>query len=150
MRAIDTYQDDTDIRAWLLTILRRTHIDQRRAETPRPTQLSLDETLLGGLTVDGQTPGNHDSQWDEPEELLNRFEDEAIVAVLRMIPDDIRWTLLLVDIEQMAHADAAVVLDVAVGTIKSRLHRGRAMLRDRLYELAMERGWVPARSGRHE
>jgi RNA polymerase sigma-70 factor (ECF subfamily) len=57
---------------------------------------------------------------------------------------------LLVDIEQMAHADAAVVLDVAVGTIKSRLHRGRAMLRDRLYELAMERGWVPARSGRHE
>ena len=58
------------------------------------------------------------------------------------MPEDIRWTLLLVNVEQMEQADAAQVLGVAMGTIKSRAHRGRAMLRDRLYELAVKRGWI--------
>ena len=142
MRAIDTYQDDTDIRAWLLTILRRTHIDQMRVQQPRPSELTLDEAALVETVDDGQLAGEHDTQWDEPEDLLNRFEDEAVIEAMRLLPEDIRWTLLLIDVEQMEQADAAQVLGVAVGTIKSRAYRGRAMLRDRLYELAVKRGWI--------
>lgn len=142
MRAIDTYQDGTDIRAWLLTILRRTHIDRMRAEKPKPQELPLDEYAIGDASDGGRSAGEHDADWDQPEELLNRFEDEAVIEAMRLLPEDIRWTLLLVDVEQMEQADAAEVLDVAVGTIKSRVHRGRAMLRDRLYALAVTRGWV--------
>jgi len=145
MRAIDTYRDDTDMRAWLLTILRRTHIDRMRVEHARPQALPLDEAVLGEVLDEERPAGTHDAEWNEPEDLLNRFEDEAVIEAMRSLPEDIRWTLLLVDVEQMEQADAAAVLDVAVGTIKSRTHRGRAMLRDRLYELAVKRGWVCAK-----
>ena len=86
--------------------------------------------------------GEFDDRWAEPEDLMNRFEDEAVMEALRQLPEDIRWTLLLVDIEQMMQTDAAEILDVAVGTIKSRVHRGRGLLRDHLYQLASKRGWV--------
>jgi RNA polymerase sigma-70 factor (ECF subfamily) len=144
MRAIDSYQDGTNIKAWLLTILRRTHIDWLRAGRNRPLQLSLHADELPP-SVGSATAGAFDTAWDEPEELMNRFEDEAVIEALRELPDDIRWTLLLVDIEELEQIEAAAVLGVAVGTIKSRTHRGRAMLRDRLYEWAVQRGWVPAR-----
>lgn len=142
MRAIDTYQDDTNIRAWLLTILRRTHIDRHRARQPHPPEMPLDETMIGSAVDSTEPGGRFDDQWTEPEQLMNRFEDEAVADALRELPDDIRWTLLLVDVEQLEQAKAAEVLGVAVGTIKSRVHRGRAMLRDQLYELAVKRGWV--------
>lgn len=142
MRAIDSFEDGTNIKAWLLTILRRTHIDRIRSEQNRPPQLSL--TGVDWLEQSAQSVGEHDEEWEQPQELLSRFEDETILEALREIPDDIRWTLLLVDVEQMEQQDAAAILGVPVGTIKSRAHRGRAMLRDRLYALACQRGWVTA------
>jgi len=63
-----------------------------------------------------------------------------MIDALQRLPEEIRWTLLLVDVEGVDQADAAELLDVPVGTIKSRAHRGRAMLRDRLAPLARERG----------
>ena len=83
MRAIDSYQDDTDIRAWLLTILRRTHIDRMRVEQSGLQALQLDEAALGETVDAGQLAGEHDAQWDEPEDLLNRFEDEAVIEAMR-------------------------------------------------------------------
>ncbi len=151
MRAIDSYRDGTDMKAWLLTILRRTHIDELRVERNRPRKLSLDAegVDLPGEPGTSEIPGGgrFDEQWDEPEELMDRFEDDTVVEALRSLPDDIRWTLLLIDVEQMEQAEAAKVLGVAVGTIKSRTHRGRAMLRDRLYETAVRRGWVCTKEG---
>ncbi len=142
MRAIDTYQDGTNIRGWLLTILRRTHIDRLRARRPRPDERPLDETMIEPAEDSAGQTGGYDEQWIEPEQLMNRFEDEAVIEALRELPGDIRWTLLLVDVEQMEQAEAAEMLGVAVGTIKSRAHRGRAMLRDHLHQLAVQRGWV--------
>jgi len=142
MRAMDTYTDGTDIKAWLLTILRRTHIDWLRARRSRPMEVTLEEALSESSTEAGDSPGVFDPQWADPEELMARFEDETLVEALRQLPADMRWTLLLVDVEQMEHAEAAEVLGVAVGTIKSRAHRGRAILRDYLHQLAAPRGWV--------
>lgn len=142
MRAIDSYQSGSNMKAWLLTILRRTHIDWLRVSRNRPLQLSLDE---GGVDVEDErnlTAGQFDEHWEEPEDLMGRFEDEVVIEAMQEIPEDIRWTLLLVDVEQMEHAEAANTLDVAVGTVKSRTHRGRAMLRDRLYQRAVQRGWL--------
>ncbi|HNO78146.1 MAG TPA: sigma-70 family RNA polymerase sigma factor [Phycisphaerae bacterium] len=147
LRAIDSYQDDTDMRAWLLTIMRRTHIDCLRAVRNRPLQLSLDGTALDLPDNEDPPSGRLDEQWEEPEELMDRFDDETVIEAMRALPNDIRWTLLLVDIEQMAQADAAAVLGVPVGTIKSRAHRGRAMLRDQLCQFALQRGWLRKKEG---
>lgn len=143
MKGIDGFQDGTDMKAWLMAILRRTHIDHLRAATRRPSQVSLesaDEAAIGERAE--EDAGRRDELWAKPQELLQQFEDQAVIDALKALPEEIRWTLMLVDVEQMDHAQAAVVLEVPVGTVKSRAHRGRQMLRDRLYELAMQRGWV--------
>lgn len=145
MRAIDSYTEGTegtDIKAWLLTILRHTHIDRLRLQKPKPMELSLDETLIESRDDLADNIGEFDEQWTEPEQLMNRFEDEVVIQALRNLSADMRWTLLLVDVEKMEQTDAAKVLNVATGTIKSRVHRARAQLRDHLYRLALQRGWV--------
>jgi RNA polymerase sigma-70 factor (ECF subfamily) len=74
-----------------------------------------------------------------PEEMLEAFSDREIIAALQRLPEEIRWTLLLVDVQGMDHANAAEVLDVPVGTVKSRAHRGRNMLREILRPMAARR-----------
>ena len=68
----------------------------------------------------------------DPVRVLAEFSDERIIAALKSLPRDICWTLLLVDVEGLGDREAAEVLDVPAGTVKSRLHRGRRMLRDAL------------------
>lgn len=147
MRAIDTYEDGTNTKAWLLTILRNAHIDRLRGERARPTAVSLEAAAYDPPDHAAHAhhePGAFDEQWPDPHVLMNRFDDEAVIEALHELPEDIRWTLLLVDVEQLDHQEAAKLLNVAVGTVKSRTHRGRTMLRDRLYQLAVQRGWVSA------
>jgi len=147
MRAIDRFEEGSDMKAWLLTIQRRTFIDLYRSQKHQRAERSLsDDTVPEPADDAGHTAGEFDEQWDQPEQLLNRFDDEQIVEALRSLPDEIRWTLLLVDVEQLGQRQAAEVLDVPSGTIKSRAHRGRGMLRDKLYGLARQRGWVEAKS----
>lgn len=148
MRAIDRFQDGTDVKAWLLTILRRCQIDAVRSDRHR-AQVSSIEAAGIDLPDAGGSGGQHDGDWTDPAALMERFGDGDVIAALKELPEDIRWTLLLVDVEQLDHAAAATVLDVPVGTVKSRAHRGRAMLRDRLYTWAQDRGWLPSRESSH-
>lgn len=141
MRAIDTFTEGTDVRAWLITILRRTHIDRLRSLRSRPDDVRLNEVLMDTVEADSLAE-IHDADWHQPQRLLEQFEDAAVIRALQALPEAIRWTLMLVDVEQLEHQRAAEILDVPVGTIKSRAHRGRAMLRDRLYDFAVQRGWV--------
>jgi RNA polymerase sigma-70 factor (ECF subfamily) len=76
--------------------------------------------------------------WDDPHALLQRFSDRHMIQALQCLPEEIRWTLLLVDVEGIDHAEAAAILGVPVGTVKSRAHRGRRMLREALLPLAKE------------
>lgn len=145
MGAIDTFQPDTNAKAWLMTILRRIHIDWLRATQRRIKTVSMD-------TADGMQPaapdepaGSHDADWDAPETILESFEDAEVIVALKELPEEIRWTLLLVDVEDLDHQQAAQVLEIPEGTVKSRAFRGRGMLRDRLFELARDRGLVKGR-----
>lgn len=143
MRAIDRFQDGTDAKAWLLTIQRRIFIDKVRAGKRSRHDISLDS--IPGLEIADSADreaGQFDEHWDEPEQLMERFADHEVIAALHTLPVEIRWTLLLVDVEQLDQAQASEILDVPVGTVKSRAHRGRRMLRDRLFEFARERRWV--------
>lgn len=148
LRSIDSFEDGTDAKAWLFTIARRIHIDRARVKKNQPLA-SLDAAGAPEPAAPPETApaGIHDEAWSEPEDLLRRFEDREVVEALRQLPDEIRWTLLLVDVEGMDHADAARLLDVPTGTIKSRAHRGRGMLRDRLFARAQARGWVAGAGG---
>ncbi len=137
MKNMDSFQEGTDIKAWLMTILRRTHIDLYRANRKHEGTVSLDAASLLQIELKRDQPeGGFDDQWDQPDDLMQRFEDHTLILALKTLPEEMRWALLLVDVEQMELAEAGEVLGVPTGTIKSRLHRGRAILRDRLHSHA--------------
>jgi RNA polymerase sigma-70 factor, ECF subfamily len=133
-RSIDTFRAGTDAKAWLLTILRNVRIDRLRARGGLPEPLSL-----GHLDWEPAGPAREETPpWDNPEDVLNSLSDAQVIRALQELPEDIRLTLLLVDVEQLLHEEAAAILGVPVGTIKSRTHRGRSMLREALRPLAEE------------
>ena len=133
-RHLDQLRDGTDAKAWLMTILRNTRVDRLRAAAVHRSNISLDR-VAGELRA---PEGVVERVWDEPEAVLEEFSDRQILVALKELPEDIRWTLLLVDVEGIEHAGAAQILEVPVGTVKSRVHRGRAMLREALTPLAKE------------
>jgi RNA polymerase sigma-70 factor (ECF subfamily) len=125
-KAIHTVRHDSNVKAWLMTIVRRAHIDRLRVAKD---QASLEQLELEPARDDAAPDSDPDVFWSNPDEVLNSFSDEEVIHALRELPKEIRWTLLLVDVDGMDQTDAANVLTIPVGTVKSRLHRGRAMLR---------------------
>ncbi len=137
-KGIAGFQDGTDVRAWLMTILRNTRIDRGRAAASTAGTVSIEQLGVEPADCSHDSAADDDPAWDDPDELLEDFSDCQMIQALRELPEDIRWTLLLVEIEEMDHEVAAKVLGVPVGTVKSRAFRGRAMLRQALLPLAKD------------
>jgi RNA polymerase sigma-70 factor (ECF subfamily) len=119
-------------RAWMVTILRRTHLN--RVRTPS-REISLDE---GALPLDDSTADGFDP---ELRFLTARLRDE-LRAALDRLPEEQRLAVYLVDVEGFKYAEAANALEVSPGTVASRVARGRRSLQRTLAHLARERGWV--------
>lgn len=141
-KAIDQFREGTDAKAWLLAILRNARIDRSRSAAASAGTVSLEGIDLDPAGHEEPSPPDWQAVSDNPEQVLNEFSDQQMIDALRHLPEDIRWTTLLVTVEGMDQPEAAQVLGVPVGTIKSRLHRGRAMLREALLPLARERRMV--------
>ncbi len=136
-KGILAMDEKRDVRAWLMTILRNLRIDHLRVKGSKPEPVSLDD-LPAEPAGAANVAWAVDAEWENPEELVGRFSDADVIDAMRALPEEIRWTLLLVDVEELDHADASRILDVPVGTVKSRAHRGRAMLRKALLPMARQ------------
>jgi RNA polymerase sigma-70 factor (ECF subfamily) len=132
--AIDSFRHGTDARAWLMRILRNARVDRIRADARRGHDRSLDVIEIDVVAPEVET----EEFGGDPRQVLDAFSDRQVIEALQQLPEEIRFTLLLVDVEQLDHREAAEILEVPVGTIKSRAHRGRAMLRKALLPLARE------------
>ncbi len=147
-RAIDQFKPGTEIRAWLITILRHTHIDWVRKRATQHGTVSLDSLAYdpqGAESAAVVMP----QDWEQEQTLLQQFGDAAIIDAMQRLPTEIRWTLLLVDVEGLDLKEAAEVTDVPLGTVKSRCHRGREMLKNELLRV-VDRSDLVARSVRAE
>jgi len=136
-KAIDQLRADEDPRPWLLTILRHVRIDRIRSAASKHVAVSLDGAEFDPADEETVIAGDAET-WADPEAMLQQFSNAQILSALQALPMDIRWTLLLVDVEGIDQQDAAAVLDVPLGTVKSRTSRGRAMLRKVLLPLAKD------------
>jgi RNA polymerase sigma-70 factor (ECF subfamily) len=118
---------------WLSAILRNTRIDRMRTLGRHPADRALS---IEHEEFDAPAPPSAIAEpapdVADPAALLEQFSDADLIRALRTLPEEIRWTLLLVDVEQIDQADAAQILGIPEGTVKSRAHRGRRMLRERL------------------
>ena len=128
-RSLRTLRKGAGVKAWLMTILRHAHIDQLRSKPP--PMLSLDDITVPPRCATAGRAGVGRGVRD-PDDLVESFSDASVIEELRALPKEIRWTLLLADVEQLDHSDVAAVLGVPVGTVKSRVHRGRSMVRNAL------------------
>ena len=139
-RAFGGFQEGTNLKAWLYKILTNTFINSYRAKKRRPEESDLDDVedlylyrRLGGL--EAATAGR-----SAEDEVLDHFTDDDVKAALEALPEQFRMTVLLADVEGFAYKEIADILEVPIGTVMSRLHRGRKALQKALLEFGIERG----------
>jgi RNA polymerase sigma-70 factor, ECF subfamily len=133
-RSWRSFQPGTNMRAWLLRILTNLNIDRGRRQQRAPQMQPLeanDYFLYDRLAENG------DGISDE-EQVVERLSQDDIVTALSAVPHNFRDVLVLVDLGDFSYADTAQILDIPVGTVMSRLHRGRRILKRELAESALE------------
>ena len=137
--AFGSFTEGTNLKAWLFRILTNTYINQYRKKQRAPLQTSADELTDGQLNEVGENLGLRSAE----AEAMAKLADGEIVDALAALPDDFRMAVYLVDIEGFSYKEAAEIMDTPVGTVMSRLSRGRKQLRELLREYATERGFIP-------
>lgn len=134
LESFGSFRPGTNIKAWLMRILRNSWIDQLRRRKTSPAPQALPEQLAGRESV---SPAESSADGS-----LAGFTEGAVLAALGELPEDQRLALYLLDVEEMSLAEVAEIMDVAVGTVKSRSSRGRAQLRQRLEAWARQEGYL--------
>jgi RNA polymerase sigma-70 factor, ECF subfamily len=130
-RSWQQYTPGTNLRAWLLRILTNLNIDRGRRQQRTPQTASLDEK--GDYYLYDKLEEREGGPLDE-ERVIERLSQDSIVDALAHVPHDFRDVLVLVDIGEFSYADTAQILDIPIGTVMSRLHRARRILKGELAE----------------
>jgi RNA polymerase sigma-70 factor, ECF subfamily len=128
------YTPGTNLRAWLLRILTNLNIDRGRRQQRAPDMQPLEEGDY--FLYNKLEESSRETNLDE-EHVVERLSQDDIVGALSAVPHDFRDVIVLVDIGDFTYADAAQILDIPVGTVMSRLHRGRRILKQELAERAV-------------
>jgi RNA polymerase sigma-70 factor (ECF subfamily) len=126
------FQPGTNLRAWLLRILTNLNIDRGRRIQRTPDVQPLEEGDYFLYNRLEQEVGDSDE-----ERVVERLSQDNVVEALAKVPHDFRDAIVLVDIGEFSYQDAAQILDVPIGTVMSRLHRGRRILKAQLAEEAV-------------
>ena len=142
-RAYERFEAGTNLKAWLHRIQTNTYINDYRKKQRRPDETDLAEVedlylyrRLGGL--EGARIGR-----SAEDDLLDLFAEHEVKEAVESLPDHYRLPVLLADVEGFAYKEIAEILDVPIGTVMSRLHRGRKQLQKQLYTFAEQRRLLP-------
>ncbi len=139
-RAYHTFKAGTNLKAWLYRILTNTYINRYRKQQRRPSEVELGELEdLYLFKRIGDTGGASASPSAE-QEVLESIVDADVKAALEALPENFRLPVLLADVEGFSYKEIAEIMDVPIGTVMSRLHRGRKALQKRLWGVAEEHG----------
>lgn len=141
-RSFHTFQEGTNLRAWLFRIMTNTYINKYNAKQRRPLETELDEVeelflyrRMGAVDQSQIAPSAED-------QMLNLFTDDEVKKSLEELPEQFLLPVLLSDVEGFSYKEIAEMLETPIGTVMSRLHRGRKLMQKRLYEYALERGLI--------
>ena len=132
-RSWRSFTPGTNLRAWLLRILTNLNIDRGRKKQRTPDSQPLEE---GDYFLYNKLEESNGPAQDE-ERVVERLSQDDVVSALSAVPHDFRDVVVLVDIGDFTYADAAQILDIPIGTVMSRLHRGRRILKRELAEEAV-------------
>jgi RNA polymerase sigma-70 factor, ECF subfamily len=146
-RGFDRFAEGTNLRAWLFRILTNTYINTYRARQRRPVETDLADVedlylyrRLGSLDAVLASRSAED-------QLIDLFTDDEVKQALEDLPENFRIPVLLADVEGFSYKEIADMLDIPIGTVMSRLHRGRKAMQRALFEYAHARGLAGTRAG---
>ena len=136
-RGFGGFEEGTNLKAWLYRILTNTYINSYRAKQRRPEESDLDEVedlylyrRLGGLEAARTGRSAED-------ELMDLFTEGEVKEAVDALPESFRMAVLLADVEGFSYKEIAEIMDIPIGTVMSRLHRGRKQLEKLLYDFAV-------------
>ncbi|HEX2051957.1 MAG TPA: sigma-70 family RNA polymerase sigma factor [Actinomycetota bacterium] len=140
-RAFDRFEPGTNLKAWLFRILTNAYINVYRKRQREPQKLSQDEIEDFDLY---QELKDHDPSFTATPEsiVLDSLVDSDILDAIDALPEQFRLAVILSDVEGFSYAEMAEIMDVPMGTVMSRLHRGRKALQRALWDIARDRGIV--------
>jgi len=136
-RFFSSYEKGTNAKAWLFRILKNSYINNYRKKSKQPAQVDYDEVSSFYETIRADRTDTSDLE----DRMFRDLIDDDIASALEKLPEDFRTVVLLCDVEGFTYEEIANMLDVPIGTIRSRLHRGRNLLKAQLMEYAQERGY---------
>ncbi len=140
-RFIDKYEKGTNAKAWLFKILKNAYINEYRKKSKRPTQVDYEEITS---YHDGKSP-NLTSYFDLRDDLFGNLIGDEITRAINSLPMDYSSVILLCDIEGFTYEEIAKIIEVPIGTIRSRLFRARNLLKNKLKNYAEEKGYTDFR-----
>lgn len=137
-RFISSYEVGTNAKAWLFKILKNAFINQYRKKTKRPTQVDYQE-VINFHAEENDT--NYSSYLDLREEIFQGMMGDEITIAINSLDIPFRTVILLCDVEGFKYEEISKILDVPIGTVRSRLHRARNMLKEKLKAYAATLGY---------
>ncbi len=140
-RFIDKYEEGTNPKAWLFKILKNAYINEYRKRVKQPIKVDYEEITAYHDTDDDRISGYSDLR---EEIFLNMMGDEVTTAI-NSLPIDFRTVILLCDIEGFTYEEIASIIDVPIGTVRSRLFRARNLLKEKLTAYAQKLGFTDYR-----
>ncbi len=137
-RFFSSYEKGTNAKAWLFRILKNSYINNYRKKSKRPNEVDYDEVSTFYETIRADQTDTSDLE----EKMYRNMLDDTVTKALDDLPEDFRSVVMLCDVEGFTYEEIANMLDVPIGTIRSRLHRGRNLLRAALEDYARNRGFT--------
>ena len=141
-RSFHTFQEGTNLRAWLFRIMTNTYINKYNAQKRKGTEVELDDVeelflykRLGSIDQSQLSSSAED-------QMLELFTDDEVKNALEELPEDFRVPVLLSDVDGFSYKEISEMLEIPIGTVMSRLHRGRKAMQKMLYEYARDRGLI--------
>ena len=145
-RSYQTFSEGTNLRAWLFRIMTNTYITTYRAKQRRPDETELGEFedlyLYKNLGALQDASVGRSAE----ESLMELLPDDEVKQALEDLPDNFRLPVILADVEGFSYKEIAEMLDIPIGTVMSRLHRGRKAMQKALHDFGLERGLIAART----
>jgi RNA polymerase sigma-70 factor, ECF subfamily len=139
-RGYGSFEEGTNLKAWLYRILTNTYINKYRRTQRRPNEVELGE--LQDLYLYKRLGEQSGASVSAESEALDMFVDEDIIEAIDSLPETFRLPVVYADVEGFSYKEIADILDIPIGTVMSRLHRGRKALQRKLWNLAVEHGLV--------
>ncbi|MEQ1703762.1 MAG: sigma-70 family RNA polymerase sigma factor, partial [Ilumatobacteraceae bacterium] len=146
-RGYDSFTDGTNLRAWLFRILTNTFINMYRAKQRRVQESDLGD--IEDLYLYKRISGVDVAARSAEDTLFDLFTDDEVKTALEALPESFRLPVLLADVEEFSYKEIAEMLDIPIGTVMSRLHRGRKAMQKALVDFATERGMLARTSDTH-